>query len=199
MKKQLLILGSALSICSFTAQAQQPVGFGADIAFIGNDGPSGSDFDASFRISGLAFLPLSPNVMLEAGLSQTSETEDSQTDNTGSYSLKMRTGDVFGGVRLQSNPMGPFTLYGRAGALYYYSEIDFEESFFDLKPGGDLTEIEEGTGYYLGGGAALTLNKNLKLTGEVTYRKRNEYFEGASAEFDMEELGAAVGLVYQTF
>ncbi|MDX1693514.1 MAG: outer membrane beta-barrel protein [Ketobacteraceae bacterium] len=189
------------SFASLAAQAQTQVQgkvFG-DIAAVGNDGPSGSDFDESLRFSGGFLLSLSPNVALEAGLSQSTETEDSQTDNTGSYSIKIRSGDVFGGLRIESNPVGKLTFFGRGGVLYYYSEIDFEESFFDIKPGGDLTEIEEGTGYYLGAGVGLPLNPRLNITGEITYRKRDEYFEGADAEFDMKELGAAVGVVFRAF
>ena len=195
--KKLISLSVLVGCFSLPAQAQQPFDVAGDVAFVANDGPSGSDFDGSARVSGMVLMPLAPNLSIEGGLSQTNETEDSQTDNTGSYSLKIRTGDVFAGVRVQSDPVGQFRFYGRAGLLYYYSEIDFEESFFDIKPGGDLTEIEEGTGYYLGGGLSMPLNPGLSLTAEATYRERSAYFEDADNEFDMEELGVAVGLVFQ--
>lgn len=178
---------------------KQRIDIGANLAFISNEGPSGSDFDETFRGSGFVVLPMNDNIGFEAGLSQTSSTEDSGSDNTGEYKIEISSSDLFAGVRVQSNPLGRFRFYGRGGVLYYHSEIKFEESFYNIKPEGDEEEVEEGGGFYLGGGGALELNPRLHLTVEVSYLKRREYFEDSSQAFDMKEIGLAVGLIFRAF
>ena len=178
--------------------AQQSLAYGVDLAFLTNEGPGGSNFNESWRFSAMVVRP-SHQLQWEAGLSQATTTEDRGTDNTGSYRLQVSSGDVFAGIRLQSRPVGQVTAFGRGGVLYYYSEIKFSEAFFGIKPTGKIKEVEEGKGYYLGGGLVFPLNAGVKLTGEVSYRKRLDYFEGANAEYDMEELGVAVGLLLNSF
>lgn len=200
MKLARLIVCLVCFSLPLAAMAQgSELAFGGSVAFLANDGPSGSDFDNSARIEGLLFRPVNNNLWVEAGLSQTTQTEDADSDNTGRYKLKMQFSDVFAGVRLNSNAMNGLTVFGRAGALYYYSDIDFEESFYDLKPGGKLSEVEEGTGFYLGGGVALKLNQNIALNLELTYREHSELFDRSRNEFDMEELGLALGVVINRF
>ena len=177
------------------AQAQQPqFGMGAQLGYVANDGPTGSDFDGSFHLEAFGQLVFNPNVAVEAGWGHSTTTEDSAEDNTGKYTIEMSSNDLFAGVRLDLNPWGVFNLYGRGGLLYYYTTIDFAESFYGIKPAGKLEEIEEGIGYYLEGGGAFQVAPNMKLHVGLTYRNRQEYFEDSSRPFDMEELGLQAGL-----
>lgn len=194
--KKFSVLIAFVGIFPATLWAQQPVlGAGGHVAYVANDAGSGSDFDGSGRLEGFGLLQFSPHVSLEAGLAMSTAAEDSGSDNQGSYSLEISSNEVFTGLRLDTSTFGPMNGYGRAGVLYYHSEIEFQEDFFGIKPGGSLEEVEEGTGFYLEGGLAFRLSNSLRLDAGLTYRVRQDYFEDSSRPFDMSELGIAVGLV----
>ncbi len=198
-----LSIASLLLACSLAlpllSRAETAPAVGLHAAYVANTGPDGSHFDGAFQVQGFGQLQFHPQFAIEAGLAYSSDTEDSATDNQGSYSITMSSNDLFAGVRLETRPMGVLTLYGRGGVLYYYTTIDFAESFFDIKPGGKIKEIEEGSGYYLEGGLALKVATGIKLDFGLTYRARLDYFEDSSRAFDMKELGASVGLVFDAF
>lgn len=173
--------------------------FGGNLVVVSNNGPSSSDFNQSIRGSGFIGLAMNDNIRIEGGLSQTTDTEDSDSDNTGEYKLEITSSDLFAGVRFESNPMGIFTFFGRGGLLYYKSEIKLNESFYDIKPKGSVEVDEEGTGFYLSGGGALEVAPRLKLTGELAYLVRQDYFAGARRAFDMKEMGVSIGIIFETF
>ncbi|MCG8668747.1 MAG: porin family protein [Pseudomonadales bacterium] len=166
----------------------------ASLAFVANDAGGDSDLDASLRFSGSLEKQVAPNLSVFVGLSQTTDTEETGEDNTGEYTLTISSSDLFAGARLTFNPEDDFQFYGKGGFLYYYSELELEESFFGLKEAGKVEEVEEGTGYLLGGGLSFKLNPKLQLDAEVTYLVRQEYFEDSNRSFDLEEIGALVGL-----
>lgn len=173
-----------------------PLGVGGHLAYVGNDAGSGSDLDGSWRFEGFGQWQLHPHFALEAGISQSVGAEESGEDTTGTYHLDIRSTDYFAGLRGDTRPWGAFSGYGRVGVLYYHSEVQLEESFFGVKPGGKLEEIEEGTGFYLEAGVSWLLGASLKLDAGITWRNRQDYFESALRPFDMEELGVAIGAVY---
>lgn len=193
------LLTSSIACTSAQAQTQQPpIGFGGHLAYVSNDAGSGSDLDGSLRFEGFGQLQFAPNIALEVGISHSTGAEETGEDNTGSYKIEISSTDYFTGLRIDTQPWGSINGYGRAGVLYYHSTIDFEESFFDIKPGGDLEEIEEGTGFYLEGGIALQIAPGAKLDAGITWRNRQDYFEDSIRPFDMKELGATIGIVFTT-
>lgn len=188
---------SLAALLPAAALAQQPVlGASGHGAYVTNDAGSGSDFDGSFHFEGSGLLQLSPNLALEAGIGASTSAEDSGEDNQGSYTIEVASNDVFAGLRLDLPLAGKLGGYGRGGLLYYHSEIDFQEDFFGIKPGGSLEEVEEGTGYYLEGGLSLGLGRDLKLESGLTWRVRQDYFEDSIRPFDMKQFGLTVGLVF---
>lgn len=197
MKYWSVAVGCALLPALAIAEVPQK-GFGVQLAYVSNEGPAGSDFDGSFRMEAFGQLVFNPNIAFEAGVAHSTRTQDSDEDNQGVYTLDISSTDLQAGMRVDSQPFGALNFYGRAGLLYYYSTLEFEESFFGIKPGGKLEEIEEGIGYYLQGGAAFVVAPNLKLDVGLSYRVRQDYFEDASRPFDMKEIGVGVGLVFAT-
>ncbi len=174
-----------------------PLGLGAHTSYVGNDAGSGSDLDAGWRFEGLGQFQFHPHFALELGVSQSIGAEENGEDLTGTYRLEISSTDYFAGLRADTRSWGALSGYGRAGVLYYYSEVQFEESFFGIKPGGKLEEVEEGTGYYLEGGLSWQMNTNLKLDAGITWRNRRDYFESSLRPFDLEELGVTLGGVYR--
>ena len=196
--KVLLLLPLFLPV---TIQAQQlpPWELGGFAAVVANDGPDGSDFDESVRADAFVSFQMQPNFFVETGISQSSETETGGEDNTGTYNLKVSSNDLFVGLRLLLPINDTFGFYGRGGVLYYYSEFEFEESFYDIKPAGKLEEVEEGTGFYFDAGVSFNLNTSLMLNTGLTYRVRKDYFDDSSKSFDMDELGLAFGITFKNF
>ena len=194
----LKVLSLLLFFLPVTALAERPpIEFGGYLSAVANDGPNGSDFDGSIRADGFISYQLQPNFFVDVGFSQSSDTETGDADNTGTYKLKMSSNDLFAGLRVQVPVSQRFGFFGRGGVLYYYSEIEFEESFYDIKPGGKLEEIEEGTGFYFDGGVSFSLSPKLDLKTGVTYRVRKDYFEDSAKSFDMDELGLMVGVTFK--
>ena len=201
MCKRLAIIMSLGAIVPSVSYAQnnmqtfaQGLSGSASLAFVANDAGDDADLDASLRFSGALEKQMAPNFSIFVGLSQTSDTEETGEDNTGEYTLTLSSSDLFAGARLTFNPEDALQFYGRGGFLYYYSEIELEESFFGLKEAGKIDEVEEGTGYFFGGGLSFKLNPQMMLDAEVTYLVRQEYFEDSARPFDLEEVGALVGV-----
>ncbi|PIE40857.1 MAG: hypothetical protein CSA49_06375 [Gammaproteobacteria bacterium] len=170
---------------------------GASVAIVSNDAGKGSDFDTALRFNGYVQKQVSPNLSVQFGLSQSTDAEDSNEDNTGKYKLSISHSDVFGGLKFVANPEDDFSLFARGGLMYYYSQIKLEESFFGLKDAGIDKEIEEGTGFYLGGGVAFDLAPDMQCELEVTYLQRNDYFDKSPRSFDFKETGITLGVVYR--
>lgn len=187
-----------LALLSITPLQAQPAGtgVGAHLAYVANDAATGSDFDENIRGELFGQLRFNPRLAFELGYAHSTSTEEQGVDNTGTYSIDITSDDFYGGVRLQSQAIGAWSLYGRGGLLYYRSEIDFAEEFFGLKPGGEIEEIEEGIGYYLEAGVSYAAAPELLLDLGFTYRVRQDYFEDSRRPFDLEEMGVTAGLVW---
>lgn len=199
--KVIPLFALAFPLSGLAAQVQghsnNPVdAVGGSIAIVANDAGKGSDFDASARFNVFAEKKLSENFSFQAGLSQTTDAEHSDEDNTGEYKLSIRSSDVFAGAKITFNPQNKLEVFARGGVLYYYSQVELEESFFGLKESGTDEEVEEGTGFYFGGGAALAVSRTLQLQLEVSHLQRSEYFEDASRSFDFKEIGVTFGVAY---
>lgn len=162
-----------------------------------NKGPSGSDFDGSFQGELGGLITLQPNFDIELGFAQSSDITDEKKDNTGSYKLTLKNSDLFAGVRFSIPLQNAIRFYGRGGVMYYYSNVAFEENFFNIKTGGKIKDVEEGLGFYLGGGASLELSDSLMITGELQYERRSDYFDKSSKPFDVDSWGLGVGVVWR--
>lgn len=194
MKTSAIMLAALLPVSALAAPGA--LSLGGQSIWVGNDAASGSGFDDSFRFEGFALLPLSPLLAVELGAATTTTTTDADEDNQGRYQLDVSSDDLGIGLRLDLPLSAQLGGYGRAGLLYYYSDLHFEESFFGIKPGGELDEVEEGSGYYLDAGLTWRLSPLLQLQSGLTWRVRRDYFEDSSRPFDMTELGVGVGAVF---
>ena len=153
-----------------------------------------AEFDSSKRLEAFLLLKFNNVFALEAGASRSSETEDSGSDNTGSYSLAIRSQDSFAGLRFEL-PINNLHLYGRIGMLAYNSDIHFSEDFYNIKRGGSLKTDENGNGYYLEFGIQFPVSQRVSLEAGVSQRVRQDYFENSSAAFDFTEMCIGGGLV----
>lgn len=196
MTRLQLTLALAALLPAITCAEPAVKALGGHLAYVGNDAGSAADFDNSVFVEGFGQLQFTPHLALELGIGYATGTEDTGTDNTGSYSIDITSTDYFGGVRFDTRSWGALNGYGRGGLLYYRSEIEFAEDFFGLKPGGELEEVEEGIGYFLEGGIAFRLAPGVKLDLGISYRVRQDYFEDSGRPFDMEQLGGTIGLVF---
>lgn len=181
------------------AAGSQPLVFNGQIAWISNTGPSGSDFDSSSHLAGSVLIPFAANLAMEVGISQTNKATDEGVDNTGSYKLAISGNDLFGGIRFDANTLEGAGLFARAGLLYHKSEIEFEESFFGLKPSGKLTRTEEGTGFYLGAGFKFKWSDNLTSSAGIHYLTRQDFFSESPRSFEMEEIALILGIEFSSF
>ena len=196
MKRSAFVMTLLLSASGTVLADPVTAAFGGHIGYVGNEGPSGSDFDGSGTIEGMGQLVFNPIVALEAGFTYSSKTEDSNEDNQGQYTVGVTNTDLFAGVRLDSRRFGPVSIYGRGGFLRYFSTVKLEESFYGLKSAGSVEKDEEGFGYYLGSGVAFHLGPHLKLDVGLDYRMRSDYFKDSSKPFDMTQFGLSTGLLF---
>lgn len=196
MNKTLIAAALAATCAAPLHAAPATVGLGTQLGYYGNDAGSGADFDGSVLWDLFGQARINNHLALEAGYAYASAAEDKGEDNQGSWQLKLTNNDFYGGLRLQSQAMGPWSFYGRGGLLYYRSKIEFSEAFFGLKPAGKLEEIEEGTGWYLGAGASVKVAPHLLLDMGLGYRQRLDYFEDSRKPFDMNQFGGSVGLLW---
>lgn len=176
--------------------AAPPAGVGAHVGYVANDAGTGSDFDNSAVIDVFGQLRFNPHVALEFGYVYSATTTDEGSDNQGTYKIELASNDLYGGMRVQTQDWRGWSAYGRIGLLYYRSEIDFSETFYGLKPAGEIEEVEEGIGYYFGGGVSYAITPSLLLDAGITYRVRQEYLEDSIRPFDVDQLGMVGGLVW---
>lgn len=198
---QYLIVGIvAMIVCPVAMADNTPsLAFNGQLAWIANEGPKGSDFDSSMHLAGSVLIPVIPNLSAELGISQTNKATDEGVDNTGRYKLAISGNDLFGGIRFDANALGGSGFFARAGLLYYKSEIEFSESFFGLKPKGSLTDVEEGTGFYLGAGFKFNLGNQLSNSIGLQYLSRQDFFSGSPRAFDMEEIALILAIQFSSF
>lgn len=196
MNKLNVVAFLAVAGASPVFAAPPPTGLGAHVGFVANDAGHDSDFDNSAVLDVFGQLRFSPHMALELGYVYSATTTDQGADNQGTYQLDIASNDFYGGMRLQTRDWGGWSLYGRIGLLYYRSEIEFSEAFYDLKPGGEIEEIEEGIGYYLGGGVSYAVTPSLLLDAGFTYRVRQDFFDDSMRPFDMDQVGMAGGVIW---
>lgn len=157
----------------------------------------GDDFGGSLSLEGTLRLELSPKFELEAGLTGINDADsDEAEDNTGSYKLTLNSTELLLGGSVNLLQKNQLEVYGRGGLILYKIDVELEEEFFGLKPGGSASTDDSGTGFYIGLGGEMKYSPELSIIGEIQYRSLLDVLGDSSKPFDVDAISFGVGAKY---
>lgn len=156
-----------------------------------------SDFDlaGSYRLQGGHWF--SPNFAVEAGYSALSNAEEKGEDNRGSYKLTLDSDDLFVGPVISTDRTKQTRFFASGGVLYSKINIEVEESFFGLKPGGKASDENTSFGFYLNGGVAFSVGSQFDLLASLSYFKRSGAVKTYGGDVDVNDAALNLGANYR--
>lgn len=137
------------------------------------------------------------NLGVELGLSTLRDAKESGEDNRGTYIVTVDANEFYVGPRLSTSHFDVWRFFGSAGLLYSEVDIEVEEAFFDMKPGGTKSVSEKATGYYVGGGLSYAPPGRVDFSAQVRYHHRPGVIESYAGEVDIDDASLNLGVAYR--
>lgn len=137
------------------------------------------------------------NFGLEMGVSALRDGKEEGEDNRGSYEVKLESEETYIGPRISTDHFDTFRVFASGGVLYSRVNIEVEEEFYGLKPGGRASDRDESVGYYLSGGISFALPGRVDLNAVLRYRQRPGVLETYSGEVDVNDTSLNIGAAFR--
>ncbi len=160
------------------------------------DGGSDSDLELTTSPRIIAGLAFTPNVSAEVGFYYLYTEQDSEKEDVVSqYLVSITSKDILLGLKGQFNINNRIAFYGRGGMLLWNTELELEENFWDIIPGGKVSDDDSGVGYYLSGGIIIHFTERLYMDAYLSHHQRNDIFkDDSNYPIDVTETLGGVGL-----
>ena len=195
---KLLLLTLFLIQFPFAASAKNmQVDVNGSITFL--DAGGNDDLESGRTLTVFFDYSLKPWLALDAGLLVSDKAQDEiRTDIVGTYQASIGTRMLLLGVKPRYRFDGPFEIYGRVGLTYWRTEIEVEEYFNDVIPGGIATDSDTGYGYYLNFGALHNITQQVSVQLELSYMQQLDVFKDKSSyPFDLTINSIGIGIGYR--
>ena len=180
---RLILLISFSMLLPFAAQTSlaENAYMGFSSAFSHPSSGGDSDLENSLSLRLFVGVPLNSHVALELGYNKFHTEQDSrEEDNVSQYRVEINSDDILLGIK-GLVPLNKYlALYLSAGWLFWDTEFELEESFWDITPGGIDTVTDKGTGYYISSGIKFHFHKNVYVDAYLSRHQRNDIFADVS-------------------
>ena len=122
---------------------------------------------------------------------------ESSRDVVGDYRASIQSKSILLGIKPRHKFAAPYEVYARLGIQYWQTELEVEEYFNDVIPGGKSSVTDSGKGYYAAPGGAHYVTENVLLQLEISYMKQLDVFAGESSyPFDLSITALSLGVGY---
>ena len=140
-----------------------------------------SDLENSLSLRLLVGVPLSSHIALELGYNKFHTEQDSrEEDNVSQYRVEINSDDILLGIKGQVPLNKELMLYLSAGWLFWDTEFELEEYFWDIIPGGIDSVADKGTGFYISSGIKFYFHKQVYVDAYISHHQRNDIFADVS-------------------
>lgn len=134
---------------------------------------------------------------VEMGLSALRDAKEEGKDNRGTYKLNLESDETYVGPRISTSHFDWLRFFGSAGLLYSRVNIEVDESFYGLKPGGSAADRDETLGYYVSGGMSFAVPGRVDLSAVLRYRQRPDVIESYAGGVDVSDTSFNMGVAFR--
>lgn len=137
------------------------------------------------------------NFGVEMGLSALRDAKEEGSDNRGTYQVNVESDETFVGARLSTSHYDTVRFFASGGLIYSRVNVEVEEQFYGLKPGGKNSDRSDATGYYVSGGMSVALPGRIDLNGVIRYRNRPDAISTYGGDIDVEDASLMLGAAFR--
>lgn len=180
-KSILFILLYLSAYCQAAEDPQKKVYMQGALAFSNPDAGSQSDLKSNVTGFFIGGIELNQYISPELGFyTFSTEQKSTEYDAVSQYRIAIDSRDFLIGLKAQYPLASRVKWYLRGGALIWDTEFELREDFWNIIPGGSVSQSDDGVGYYLHTGLNLFASDLLYMNLFIGRNQRNNIFEETS-------------------